>query len=128
MVRTLVFNGPLPEHGHGNIDTTISGIDPAGTAARVQRQEPGKESQAGRTRHQPPPGASGFEPEIHGITTENFRAPSRRITSWWSGEPAWWRHLLEQACESDATEQCAVAKYNTLDHVDEEEVVHAACL
>jgi flavin reductase (DIM6/NTAB) family NADH-FMN oxidoreductase RutF len=74
MVRTLVFNGPLPKHGHGNIDTAISGIDPAGAAARVQRQEPGKESQADRTRHQPPPGAGGFEPEIHGITTENFRA------------------------------------------------------
>ena len=74
MVRTLVFNDPLPEHGRGDIDTTISGIDATGTATRMEGQEPGKESQADRTRHQPPPGASGFEPEIHGITTENFRA------------------------------------------------------
>src|SRR5262249_20216283 len=71
-VRTLVFNSPLPEHGSSDINTTIGGIDATGTAARMERQEPGKESQAGRTRHQPPPGAGRFEPEIHGITTENF--------------------------------------------------------
>src|SRR5262249_4028575 len=68
IVWTLVFNDPLPEHGRGDIDTPIGGIDSTGTAARVQRQEPGKQPQTDCTRHQPPPGAGGFEPEIHGIT------------------------------------------------------------